>query len=599
VEKIIADFLFEHDIRYKYERNYIWNNINYRPDFTLFSTKKSGVVIEYFGLSGDPDYDAMSEKKRQYWRGQETWSFLEYFPHDIKGKEKEFRSRMTHDLEALGFTCQKLSEDEVWARLKERRAIDNFTGAIRSFILKCRKNWITPEGLQALIMTYNPIAETEPLFHHLALRIYNSYLDRVEAVGEDDFDGLMQSAALRIDGGYTKFNKRKSSGDLKDLRFILIDEFQDFSEHFYRFVFAVKKINPELKFFCVGDDWQAINGFAGSNLRFYSDFPQYFETSKKQYISTNYRSSRQIVEAGNALMVGLGSPARVKKACQGELLFADIALLSPTLTEKERHKADKISPAIVRLVKQALGQGHSVVLLSRTNHVPYSVFDITKDTSGNTIESFLASIRSYFPEPLCKQITCSTTHKYKGLQKQCVIILDALASSYPLLHPDWIFGRILGDDLKKIIQEERRLFYVAITRAVDKLIFVTEGGSTSPFFEQLKSKVTVKKVQWTDFPPVETALQSGVVVVKISSQSNLGSSPTFAIKDFLKASGYSWDGTGSKCWVKGYPSDSFSLEAIQSEVWAPRANGIQIHLVGETQTRCFNVNNSKWEEVSA
>ena len=66
-EKIIANFLFEHDIEYKYEWNFWWNSINYRPDFTIFTGENRGVIIEYFGLEDDLDYDAMSEEKRSYW----------------------------------------------------------------------------------------------------------------------------------------------------------------------------------------------------------------------------------------------------------------------------------------------------------------------------------------------------------------------------------------------------------------------------------------------------------------------------------------------------------------------------------------------------
>ncbi|WP_063823493.1 UvrD-helicase domain-containing protein [Cylindrospermum stagnale] len=65
-EKLIANFLFEHNIKYKYECNFWWNGINYRPDFTIFTGEKQGIVIEYFGLEGDPDYDDMSHEKREY-----------------------------------------------------------------------------------------------------------------------------------------------------------------------------------------------------------------------------------------------------------------------------------------------------------------------------------------------------------------------------------------------------------------------------------------------------------------------------------------------------------------------------------------------------
>jgi DNA helicase-4 len=68
-EKVIADFLFEHNIKYRYERNFWWSGVNYRPDFTVFTGDNQGVIIEYFGLQGDPDYDAMSDKKAQVLAG--------------------------------------------------------------------------------------------------------------------------------------------------------------------------------------------------------------------------------------------------------------------------------------------------------------------------------------------------------------------------------------------------------------------------------------------------------------------------------------------------------------------------------------------------
>ena len=82
-EKVIADFLFEHDIVYKYELNHWWSGINYRPDFTIFQTPKSGTIVEYFGLKGDTDYDEMSENKRAYWDGKKDSTSIEFSPHDI------------------------------------------------------------------------------------------------------------------------------------------------------------------------------------------------------------------------------------------------------------------------------------------------------------------------------------------------------------------------------------------------------------------------------------------------------------------------------------------------------------------------------------
>lgn len=600
-EKVIADFLFEHDLKYRYERNYIWGNFNYRPDFTVFCSDQSGVIIEYFGLSGDPDYDEMSEKKREYWSKQGNWQLLEYTPTDIVSDGAiQFRHRLKEELATCGIICKKLSEDEIWERLK-KRSIDRYTAAIKSFILKCRKYWLEPENLAETIKDYTPLTEPERMFNSLALHFYRCYLERIEATGEDDFDGLMQKATLAIESGNTRFDKKTGSGDLQELRYIFIDEFQDFSEHFWRLTDAIRKQNPAVKFFCVGDDWQAINGFAGSDLKFFSNFTNHFDNPSQKHIATNYRSAQKIVNIGNALMDGLGKPARSNKEVLGEVVIADLStFIDTTLQERQRHNTDKITPAVTRLVANALNLGSPVVLLSRTNRLPYYLSDVNQEkTTENQHEDFLLSVRSYFPEALRKRITISTAHKYKGLEKHTVIILDAVMRSYPLIHPDWVFSRILGDDPQKILEEERRLFYVALTRAVEKLIIITEGEKVSPFLEGLRQKIQLQNITWDKYPPPPALGEMGVVVVKITSQPSRGSNPSYSIKDLLKASGYAWESTGRKPWVKGFPSISFDIENVKHELWATNADGIEVGIFDEQQIELkrYYVDSGEWREM--
>jgi|GEM_PF-5409276 len=110
-EKIIANFLFEHDVTYKYEQNHWWSEINYRPDFTLFLTDKTGVIIEYFGLQGDVHYDEMTQAKRDYWSKKEGWKLIEFYPHDIASNgEEKFLSILKERLQPHDFPCVKLSD---------------------------------------------------------------------------------------------------------------------------------------------------------------------------------------------------------------------------------------------------------------------------------------------------------------------------------------------------------------------------------------------------------------------------------------------------------------------------------------------------------
>ncbi|HLW66356.1 MAG TPA: UvrD-helicase domain-containing protein, partial [Gemmataceae bacterium] len=579
-EKVIADLLFEHNINYLYERNHRWGNINYRPDFTISTREDSGVVIEYFGRTGDPDYDERSQQKRNYWGRKPKWSFLEFGPLDINQAGVEsFKQRLKSTLEGLGIVCKRLSEDEIWHHVRER-AIDRFTKATETFIGRCRKLWLMPDALANLIERHTPLSPLEGGFLRLAHRLYVEYLNRLLATHEDDFDGLMQRAVQTVANGNTVFERGDGWGDLKRIRHVLIDEYQDFSELFFRLVDAIRKQNPHAQFFCVGDDWQAINGFAGSDLRFYESFGNYFAPSERFYLLTNYRSSTSVVDIGNSLMEGLGKPAVPHKKALGHVFLADLSEFEPSVLEKERHPGDDITPVILRLANKAVSADRDIVLLSRRNSLPWFVNYKDRGTGRKAgLEKYLDLLRSYLPKGQRERLTISTAHKYKGLQRSVVVVLDAVARSYPLIHPDWVFSRVLGDTVEKIMAEERRLFYVAATRAEDTLVLITEQNVVSPFLQEVQSRTKVTKIDWTRFPPILCVTSR--LVVKVGNQDSTVADATLAIKDHLKAEGFRWHSAGWRAWTKSFATADFSIDTLQKSPWGRSANGVEVRLCDE------------------
>lgn len=580
-EKLIADFLFEHDIPYKYERNYWWNGVNYRPDFTVFLSSESGLIIEYFGLRGDPDYDELTEEKRKYWRQNRSWKLIEINPSDVSIGRDDFFIAFKQSLEENGVNCSPLTEDEIWDRIKER-AIDRFTNTAVGFIQRCRKLSLTPKQLTNLVDSRNDLSSVEEQFLKIAQHLYSAYLERLKATGEEDFDGLMQRAASSIRKGQSIFERKSGKGDLSDIRYMFIDEYQDFSDLFLKLVEAIRSQNDQIEFFCVGDDWQAINGFAGSDLQFYENFQHYFSPSCELYISTNYRSSKLIVALGNALMEGLGKPAESYKPDNGTILFGNLEDFIPSDREKERHNGDKITPAVLRLVSNLFSSDKNVVLLSRKNTLPWYVnYDVVQSRKKSGLDAYCDLIRSYFPEELRYRISTSTAHKYKGLQNDAVIVVDAVLRSYPLIHSDWIFTRVLGDDIEKIVSEERRLFYVALTRAVDILVILTEQNNISPFLQDIISKHGLQHICWDEFPPIKD--KNSRLTVRVGNLKQYNNGATYAIKDQLKASGYRWD-SRNKVWKKSFLKEGFSLNSLQNSIWSATANEICIDIVDEHES---------------
>lgn len=596
-EKIIADFLYEHDVNYKYERNHYWNGENYRPDFTIFTKPSAGLVIEYFGMEGDPDYDRMSREKRIYWKNKPEWELLELTPRDVKERgSKGFRQYLKDLLEERGVVCTELSEEELWSRLKDR-AIDRFTGAVKTFVGRCRKQALSVEGLEGRVRNFKDVSDVESQFLRVVRVIYRAYLARLKETGEDDFDGLMQRAAEKVAAGRTAFVRRQVHADLRDLRYVFIDEYQDFSLLFDKLVRAICAENAAVEIFCVGDDWQAINGFAGADLTYFDGFCDRMKEGVRLYVSTNYRSAQRIVKAGNVLMEGRGRVAKAHRAKQGDVLIADLRSFKPEIIEQKIAPGDAITPAVVRLVHAGIQEGRDVVLLSRQNRLPSFVnWGKSAPRAASELESFLEIIRQRLPVDWRGKVSLSTTHKYKGLERDMVIVLDAVARRYPLIHPDWIFQRVLGDSIERVVDEERRLFYVALTRAVDRLVILTDQEEQSPFLEFLRERYDVPMLDWSDYPP--PAGEGTQLVVKVGNAARRSGSDTgtFPIKDYLKAADYRWRTTGWQSWQKIVSAEGFSIDALQSELWASAADGVEVRICDETDAMkaLYIVEKGRW-----
>src|SRR4051794_7927992 len=98
--------------------------------------------------------------------------------------------------------------------------------------------------------------------------------------------------------------------------------------------------------FCVGDDWQAIKGFARSDLKFFERFDEFFVEPSQLQLKRNYRSARKIVQAGNALMHDLGAPSTAHRAPVGKVSPCPLEDFVPTASEEARHPGDDFTPAV-------------------------------------------------------------------------------------------------------------------------------------------------------------------------------------------------------------------------------------------------------------
>jgi DNA helicase-4 len=598
-EQVIANFLFEHDIPYLYERNHWWKDINYRPDFTLEGKK---VVIEYFGLADDPDYVEQCASKRDYWAQKPDWAFLEYGPASLRPVNGEgIVEDLRKGLESLGIPIRRLSEEDIWNRIRER-TLTRFARTLRNFVGRCRKTGLSVAGLSERLRQHTAATDIERRFLDIAASAFVTYLEHLRAQNLVDFDGLLENAAALVESGTTVFARKSGSGDLASMRFIMVDEFQDMAPLFVRVLKGIQRHNSDVQFFGVGDDWQAINAFAGSDLKYFDGFGQWFAPARGAGLSTNYRSAAILVELGNQLMSGKGAPAMPRAdAPAGRVVVADLGTFAPAAEEVAAWPGDQISPVVRRLLRQVLAEGKTVAMLTRrSDGVPYYV---SRKPNASGVPLGLQGLHGYWTQGLSEAerdaIVLSTAHGFKGREADVVIVLDALERSYPLIHPDWVFARIFGDSISKLIEDERRLFYVACTRAREKLFLLTEGHRESEFLKQLSPRL--ERVFWDEYPPFVE--KQGGWIIQVGNMDGR-SGPTYDRKSLLKAHGFSFTaGEWPHWWNTLTSSRSLGdvVDHIQQAAWLPGQDGLLIRirtdggtlveahqLIGGVLVRCFD-----------
>jgi DNA helicase-4 len=515
-EKWIADFLFEHDIGYKYESVRMWGGELYRPDFWVGCVDKD-YIIEHWAIDEYhkeelpgwwtktwEDYRQEMDRKRNYWE-EKGIPLIETSVADMRAGREQFEAVFRQRLEEVGITCHKLPQEKLYDRVKPIH-LSSFAKKATQFIQRAKKKGLSPTGIEEKVAHFDPPDERTSVFLRLATRIYRDYEHRKEEDCKIDFDDLLLEATQVVhstEGKCSFLVDHQRPVRVSDLRWIIIDEFQDFSPLFNDLIEAIRFYNPGVRLFCVGDDWQAINGFAGSDLAFFEGFEERYDESDRAHLLTNHRSRKSVVQQSNVLMRGLGPPARPRDdAPPGLAQIEPIDDVWVELRSQENFAdaydsdrrfrfsdkkgntdvlASRYLKRCYELMTAPENIGRKAAILSRTNRI-YSIPLLRFERK--LIACLTEEEKQQFEDPR-EAVRVSTVHSFKGLEEEIVILVRACEGSFPLLHPDNSLFTLFGRDEADVLNEERRLFYVAMTRAKRRLYILTERDRESPFLKQL------------------------------------------------------------------------------------------------------------------
>ena len=437
--------------------------------------------------------------------------------------EKECGKILAGEKEAyvLG-VVKKMLDDDKWKQkivrfIKGERAeevltgeeIERFAAMMAQFINRAGQKYLGGEVKLSKVkkeyLAANEVSEREALFIELGVEAFRRYhwylLDAKRGLAGfseygTDFNLIVSWASKLI------ASKRKEVVKLlARKKYILIDEYQDFSQLFLGAVEAIRGVACQARLFVVGDDWQAINRFAGSDVEYFRNFEGYFAEGFSRYeITTNYRCDRAVVETARKFMrKSMKEKGNFKAFSRkyGKVVVVDpkeievgyaLVPYDTRVSEEDRiiREATRrtgckvVKKSVVRYLKtvmeliRANRKAREILILHRNNEL--NLGSIGLEGLGEGLKWGLDRLGVMSGDEFDEKVKLMTMHKSKGLEAEVVIILEADEGVIPKMHPDTLLYGLFGETNEVALDDQKRLFYVAMTRAKRRLYIISEGG---------------------------------------------------------------------------------------------------------------------------
>ncbi|MFY7741549.1 MAG: UvrD-helicase domain-containing protein [Flavobacterium sp.] len=446
-ERDIADWLFRHNIKYIYEKVTNFKDFNFKPDFFI---PQANLYLEHVT---DKSY-SMENKEKQ---------FIQSGKNCVITYESIMNNSMLFNL-----SMERIIMGKITAEISESISL-NFEEEFKSYHDKVGEFLKTVLRLQSMMKAedLNPTDllkksssnehERIRVFYELAIPLIDSYKKYCTNKSYLDFDDLIVLTVKLL-----KENPEVRAFYQNKYKYLMVDEFQDVNGLQVKLLDLLLK--PENQLFCVGDDWQSIYGFRGSDVEYIVNYEKYYKDCEIYKLEVNYRSTQTIVGASNEVIKNnkrqISKEIKAfKKAPNKIQIFRAKSL--------EEDGVEFLVEEVKKLYQKGMGKDDILVLYRRS-------------------KMFNEYLRALKENRLF--VSSKTIHAAKGLEAKAVFIIGLKEGSggFPDIWLDDAIFRIIKDIKYDILlEEERRLFYVAITRAKDELFLITELGNESSFVEEI------------------------------------------------------------------------------------------------------------------
>ncbi|MFH1048797.1 MAG: UvrD-helicase domain-containing protein [Patescibacteria group bacterium] len=472
-EAMIANFLYTHKIDYIYEREYEHKTSNskysqYKPDFYLADYS---LYLEHFGIdregkthfTKDKEQNEIDSRKynmdmkaKRDFHSQYKTNLIETYSYEFF--EGNWKEKLIEKLQRFGVKLEKRPESEILEEIRKREYIRLITPLICTFLNLMKSCNSSIKDVKNKFEKNKD--ERGVAFIKIFEAIYEAYSQHLKDNDEVDFNDMLLQAT-----DYVSENKY-----IHNYKYIIIDEFQDFSFSKYKLIRAMLKQNPDTKLFCVGDDWQSIYRFTGSDVNLMFNFEKYFGFTKMLLLEKCHRFNNQLAEITNNFIL-------INKHQLKKKLYSDIQAENDSLQIKFKESDEDIKPLrdILEYINGIARKNNAIVnnvfLLGRYNFNEFRGIDY----------SYYRFIKVKF----------MTVHLAKGLTCDYAIILNNETGKYGFpseFADDPLINAVLSEIDPSPHSEERRLMYVALTRAKNQVFLLAQQKNKSLFIRELEKK---------------------------------------------------------------------------------------------------------------
>ena len=489
----IANYLYLNNIDYVYEKPYPFNILYshkpYTPDFTISQGDKVA-YIEHFGITEDGRNNRYTSEELERYKKAVNDKVQLHRKHKTDliftfSRYNDGRDLLEHLNEQLikhGFKLEERAAKEVFEKIvntEENRYIANLVKLVCTFIQNFKTNGFTFEKFDSFKYKTNNVRTK--LFLDICEQCYHEYTKRLKEKNAIDFEDMINDSAKII-------HEQEINGKKLDFKYIIVDEYQDISRQRFNLTKELSNL-CNAKIIAVGDDWQSIYAYAGSDITLFTHFKEAFGYGLELSITKTYRNAQEVIDIAGGFIQK--NTSQIKKA-----LVSPKHIQNPVVIETYTEEVDRkqyegkggkyflIGKTVETVVKQIL-QGNptsSILLLGRYGFDAYNLgrsSDFVYDEKTGNLYS------NTFKD---KPIEFMTVHRAKGLGYDNVIIINARNEVYGFpsqVQEDPVLKYVVKDDHSIEYAEERRLFYVALTRTKNRVYIVAPKEHPSEFVTEL------------------------------------------------------------------------------------------------------------------